>query len=253
MKSSKLWIEYFLGNSTRQRIDWGTAPAISENEISVILKSLQAWQLGETSDGSNLLRAAVLHAERTGDPELVPAMKWFIKEEQKHGNNLGRYLDLIRRPRIRRNWGDSLFRKVRHFNTSMEMWTLAVIAVESAAQIYYQALKTATGCPLLKQICTDILIDEAPHLVFQTERMALIFSMKSFLGKWVRRFGYAVFFFGTALVVWAAHKKLFLAGGIDFEKYLLKMGFQYFRTLFRAGFSEMEGGSALVELRSGVQ
>jgi hypothetical protein len=35
----------------------------------------------------------------------------------------------------------------------METWTLAVIVVESAAQIFYQSLKDATGCRLLKQIC----------------------------------------------------------------------------------------------------
>lgn len=56
----------------------------------------------------------------------------------------------------------------------MELWTLIVLIVESTAQIFYQALKDATNCPLLKQVCTDILIDEAHHITFQTERLALI-------------------------------------------------------------------------------
>jgi hypothetical protein len=45
-------------------------------------------------------------------------------EEQKHGANLGRYLDGIGKKRIQKDWGDTLFRKVRHLNTSMESWTL---------------------------------------------------------------------------------------------------------------------------------
>ena len=61
----------------------------------------------------------------------------------------------------------------------MEIWTLAEITVESAAQIFYQCLKDATNCPLLKQICTDILIDEAYHMDWQTERLGILFESKS--------------------------------------------------------------------------
>ncbi len=33
------------------------------------------------------------------------------------------YIDLISERRVKSNWGDTLFRKVRYFNTSMEIWT----------------------------------------------------------------------------------------------------------------------------------
>jgi hypothetical protein len=66
----------------------------------------------------------------------------------------------------------------------MELWTVAVIIVESTAQIFYQALKDATKCTLLKQICTDILIDEAYHITFQTERLGHdLCKQKQFLKK----------------------------------------------------------------------
>lgn len=238
MKTSRKWIDYFLVNKTRVRVNWLQPPRIRESELATVLRSLQAWQLGETSDGAHLLRAAGRYARRIGDTDYIEAVKLFIQEEQKHGANLGRYLDLIGKPRIRSDWGDTLFRKVRYFNTSMEIWTLAVITVESAAQIFYQALKNATGCPLLKEICTDILCDEGPHLVFQTERLGILFSEKSFLGKWFRRFAYAVFFSGTSLLVWLAHRKLFRAGGVNFERYALKMGQQYFNRIYRTTFAE---------------
>ncbi len=108
-------------------------------------------------------------------------MQLFIKEEQKHGENLGRYLDMIGQPRIKHNWGDTLFRRARHFNTSMESWTLAVLTVENAAQVFYQSLKEATSCILLKQICREILTDEAYHIQFQRERMEQLFEAKSTL------------------------------------------------------------------------
>jgi len=240
MNTSKKWIEYFTFNSTQFRVNWNLVPAITKKEISVILHSLQAWQLGETSDGGHLIRASTIYAKKIGDPDYVEAVSLFIKEEQKHGNNLGRYIDAIGEKRIKNDWGDTLFRKVRYFNTSMEIWTLAVITVESAAQVFYQALKDATGCPLLKEICTDILIDEAYHIDFQTERLDILFDKKTLIGKLAGRNIYTLFFFMTSLLVWFAHKKLFRAGGIDFKKYMRRMKFKYMKTINRVTYLEIK-------------
>ena len=232
MYTSKKWIAHFESNAKQQRVNWNLQPKISEDEISTILSSLQAWQLGETSDGAHLLKASTRYAWRTGNLDYIEAVKLFIKEEQKHGNNLGKYLDLINRRRIKKNWGDTLFRKIRYFNTSMEIWTLAVITVESTAQIFYQCLKDATGCTLLKQICTDILIDEAYHIDFQTERLGILFESKSAIDKNIANMLYTIFFFLITLVVWMAHKKLFEAGGVNFKKFMRKMEYKYIKTIY---------------------
>lgn len=231
MKTSNQWIAHFEANAKQQRVDWFLNTIISDKEIATILPSLQAWQLGETSDGKHLLKAAAIYAAQIKDPAYLEATALFIKEEQKHGNNLGMYLDRIREPRIKNDWGDTLFRKIRYFNTNMEIWTLAVITVESAAQIFYQSLKDATGCTLLKQICTDILIDEAYHITFQTERFAVIFKHKTLFMKAVTPPLYAFFFFSTATVVWMAHKALFRAGGNTFKRYMIRMRYKYNRIM----------------------
>ena len=136
---------------------------------------------------------------------------------------MGAYLDAIQKPRIKHNWGDSLFRKIRYYNANMEIWTVAVITVESAAQIFYQCLKDASSCKLLKEICTDILIDEAYHIDFQTERLQLIIQLKSQWTRLISSIAYPVFFYTTALVIWLAHKNAFKAGKLDFSKYFRKM------------------------------
>jgi len=238
MFTSKKRIAHFEENARHRRVNWNLSPCISPEEIAIILPSLQAWQLGETSDGSHLLNASGKYSIKTGDADYVHAVKLFIKEEQKHGNNLGTYLDLIKKPRIKKNWGDTLFRKIRYFNTSMEIWTLAVITVESTAQIFYQCLKDATGCTLLKQICTDILIDEAYHIDFQTERLGILFESKSDLEKKVINKLYTIFFFSTTLVVWMAHKNLFKAGGVNFKKFMHKMKYKYMKTIYCVAFSQ---------------
>jgi len=233
MKTSNYWIGHFKANALEKRVNWELAPNITSEEKKTILKDLQAWQLGETSEGKHLLAASTLYANKIGDTAYIDAVKLFIKEEQKHGNNLGRYLDIICEPRIKKNWGDTLFRKIRYFNTNMEIWTLAVIIVESTAQIFYQSLKHATQCELLQQICNDILIDEAYHITFQTDRLAIIFEHKSEFSKAWRKTAYKYFFYATACLVWFAHNTVFKAGGNTFAGYLNKMRLKYNKTLLR--------------------
>lgn len=233
MKTSEQWLEHYRQNLREQRVDWSLQPTITPKELEAILPSLQAWQLGETSDGKKLLHASTKYAAAIGDEHYPKAVELFIKEEQKHGNNLGKYLDLIQQPRIKKDWGDSLFRKIRYYNSSMELWTLAVITVESTAQIFYQSMKDATNCPLLKQICTDILIDEAFHIDFQYERFLIIYRSKSKRSQWLNFYFYKLFYFSTILVVWFAHKKAFKAGNNNFNKYWKKMSLKFNKTIAR--------------------
>ncbi len=231
MHSSLYWIDYFNKNLQKERVDWSLAPSLKQTEKNNILASLQAWQLGETSEGINLISAAIKHAKQLDDPHYTDAIRLFIKEEQKHGNNLGRYIDLIAEQRIKRDWGDSLFRKIRGLNTHMEFWTIAVITVESAAQIFYQCLKDATECKLLKQICTDILIDEAAHITFQIERLSLLYCYKNSFMRFISYYFYTIFYFSTILVVWFAHKRLFRAGKVNFNSYWMKMRLKFKKTI----------------------
>jgi hypothetical protein len=175
MNTSQDWLTHFEENLKKERINWSLQPNITAAEKAIIVKSLQAWQLGETSEGKQLMCASELYAKQISDTLYPKVVELFIQEEQKHGRNLGQYLTRIGEKTIQKDWGDSLFRKVRAFNTNMESWTLAVITVESVAQVYYQALKDATKCAFLKQICTDILMDEAYHIEFQTQRMTTIY------------------------------------------------------------------------------
>lgn len=221
---SEFWTDYFAYNAKQHRVDWRLTPQIKPHQRKRVLKSLQAWQLGETSDGAHLLAAARKYARAQNDYLYPVAVGLFIKEEQKHGNNLGRYLDLIGEKRIKKDWGDTLFRKIRYFNSSMELWTLAVITVESVAQIFYQALKDATDCPLLREICDDILIDEERHIDFQTERMLAIYRTHNAFTRPVFFHAYRFFFFATASTVWLAHRKVLRIETPTFFDYLKAMG-----------------------------
>jgi rubrerythrin len=228
---SQFWLDHYQDNLTKQRVNWDISPTITSEERNAILKSLQAWQLGETSDGKHLLAAVQKYAKRIDDPIYPEAVKLFIKEEQKHGSNLGRYIDSIGAKRITKNWGDTLFRKIRYFNTSMELWTITVIIVESAAQVFYQALHDATQCQLLRSICQDILIDEAHHIKFQNERLWTIFQTKGFYNKALSIGLYGLLFFATIHAIWFGHHKAFIAGGVSKKEFMRKMYFKFFNSM----------------------
>ncbi len=231
MHTAEFWTDHFQNNLTVKRINWDIKPNLTNREKAEILYSLKAWQLGETSDGKHLLAAAAKHANQYHEPAYVEAVKLFIKEEQKHGRNLAKYLTAIGEETIQKDWGDYFFRKIRHLNTSMELWTITVLIVESAAQIFYQALSDASNCPLLKSICNDILIDEAHHIKFQNERLWKIFEHKGFYQKALSIGLYGILFFGTIHAVWFGHKRAFRAGGVNKKEFMRQMYYKFFNSL----------------------
>src|SRR5262249_9563108 len=57
------WLTYFQTNVARNRpVPWEQGAAVTTAELRAIARSLQAWQLGETSDGSHLRAAALRYA-----------------------------------------------------------------------------------------------------------------------------------------------------------------------------------------------
>jgi hypothetical protein len=220
VRSSTEWIAWFTRNAAHRRpIPWETgAQGIAEN-IHVIGPSLQAWQLGETSDGAHLLAAARNYAAQIDDPQFVDAVRLFILEEQRHGAALGRCLDLAGVPRIRRDWGDSCFRALRYCWPSMEVWATPVVMVECHAMIYYQAVRRATGSPVLQAVCAQILADEIPHLRFQCERLAILHRKRAAWLLALTMLLHRVLFAGITMAVWVAHRHVFQASGTSFSRY----------------------------------
>jgi hypothetical protein len=218
--TSEQWCIYFARNSGNQReIPWELGADAPFDELAQILPSLRGWQLGETSDGRHLLRAARNYARRVDDQTFVDAVQLFIREEQRHGENLGRFLDLAGVPRANFDWGDWLFRSVRYLLPNMEIWATPVVMVETHAMIYYNALRRASSSRLLQAICRQILNDEVPHIRFQCERLAIIhrFRRPSLLA--LTRFGQTLLFTLITVAIWVGHRRALRAGGYPFRHF----------------------------------
>jgi hypothetical protein len=214
------WLAYFRANLAVCRpIPWERGAEVTPDELSAIAASLRGWQLGETSDGRHLRAAAARYAEQVGDPDYLAAVELFIREEQRHGELIGRFLDLAGVGRARSDWGDRLFRIARYCVTDMEVWTTPVVMVETLAVVYYNALRRATGSAVLRAVCSQILADEVPHLRFQCERLAILFRRRGRRTLRLTMLLQRLFFAAVVALVWAGHRRALRAGGYDWRHY----------------------------------
>jgi hypothetical protein len=218
-RSSAAWRAYFEENAASLlEIPWDHVAELTPGEREIIAESVQIFQIGESSEGKHLLNRAKEYAERADDPEYVEAVKLFILEEQRHGRDLGRFLTLAGVPLLKRAFTDSVFRWLRH-RAGLEVSIAVVIVAEAIANVYYAALRDATGSQVLRTLCEQILRDEVAHVSFQSERLAILRRDRSraylLAANGLHRFLYG----GTCLVVWRKHGPAMKAGGVGFRRF----------------------------------
>ncbi len=219
VETSAYWRDFFLANRARLgEIAWDQL-AIKPEELAEIAESLRSWQLGESSEGTHLRAAARRYADASGDADFAAAIDVFIGEEQRHGATLGRFLDQVGVPRKARDWGDTVFRWSRYFLPNMETWTTPVVMVEVHALIYYNAIRHASACPVLRQICAQILADEVPHIRFQCERLAILLRHRATWLRAVTMLLHRILFTATTLAIWFGHRRALKAGGYGFARF----------------------------------
>src|SRR4051812_48536699 len=106
--SSAQWLDYFHDNALNLlELPWDAGAQITPpgppgaggaqipaGEREAIAASVQEFQLGESSEGRNLISAARRYAEQSGDAAYLHGLLLFIAEEHRHARDLGRFLDL---------------------------------------------------------------------------------------------------------------------------------------------------------------
>ena len=189
------WLRYFRANSAEPRLPWDDGYRLSGAERTVVIESIQQFQLGENAQGRRLLeRAQALDAQYAG------ALRLFIQEEQRHSYFL-----------------HAAFRRLRGF-AGLELRMRVLATAEALAIPYYTALREATGSTLLKSICTRILEEESEHLRFQAFTFGRFGSRRPALLRSFVRAAHRWFLMATTLLVWMEHGLVFRAGGYSLAR-----------------------------------
>jgi|1185.fasta_scaffold193665_1 hypothetical protein len=200
--TSGQWCEYFARNGQGSNLLTREAQVrLSDDEKQAVTKSLQAFQLGESSEGLHLYHCALEYGQKTGDVEYVEAIKLFIREEQRHAQYIARFMCLASIALTRKIFIDGVFRMLRRL-AGLECSISVLITAEIIAEVYYRALYNATQSDFLKAICRQVLSDEKMHVQFQAERLAIIRKHRNKLNSLTTNFLQRFLFAGTILVVW---------------------------------------------------
>jgi len=226
------WIEYFQHNAaTLLTINWDDPYCITPEERRRITRSVQQFQLGESSEGRHVIALAEQYVAWSGDAEYLAALRLFIGEEQRHSRYLARFMQPQRIPRSHKDAVDSIFRLLRRvFN--LELSLLAMLTAEIIAVPYYRSLYAATNSPVLRAICRQILRDEVRHLQFQGETLTKLRAGRNPLYIWSMKAAHRLLLTATTLIVWVQHRPVLAAGGYTLATFWRVNWTQYAR-LFR--------------------
>ena len=215
---SKLWSRHFQQNlSHMDHVPWETDVDIPPHQSETIGRSIATFQLGENSEGGTFKRSGREYAEETGDHEYLNALDMFIKEENRHSDVLGRFMDRQSIPKLEKEWTDSTFRFIRKI-AGLNVCISVLLTAEIIASVYYRALGRATDSPVLLSICEQILTDESHHLVFQASTLTKQRRNWSRLRCWAFNQLQRILMAGTICVVWFEHGAVYQAGGYSFSK-----------------------------------
>ncbi|MFB6258437.1 MAG: ferritin-like domain-containing protein [Flavobacteriales bacterium] len=215
------WLDHFRSNETHlDHIDWRACDHVDEREKAIIRASIQQFQKGENSEGRQLMA----FAKKDGAKDHQEAVRYFIREEQRHSMALGTFMERNGIPRIKEHWVDTVFRRLRKL-TGLENSVRVLLTAEIIAMVYYVALRDATASRTLKAICQQILEDEELHINFQSFTLHRYYHHKSRIRRFLVRNGHRILMTGTFFVVWLHHRSVLKAGGYGFKR--------FYRELFR--------------------
>lgn len=228
MKKFESWRIHFANN--KPYVNWKETHVLSKDELSAIYKSIRVFQKGESSEAKNLLKKASDYVSDQEDQSYFPALQQFIYEENRHSDELGRFMKLHNIPKLEEHWEDNLFRGLRKWS-NLEGSINVLLTAEIMSGSFYNAMFCCTQSNLLKQICTNILVDEDKHIAFQSISLAMFYKKRNFLQRQLMHATRAVFLCGSISLVWVLHRAIFKKAHYTFGEFFSECFATFERTI----------------------
>lgn len=210
----KDWKTYFEKNDAEKlTVDFSQEKELPNALKNRIFPSIRAFQKGEGSDGEYLMKTVRAFAEKSGESDYPEVMELFIKEENQHSAYLKTYMEFHRVTTAKKSFLDAVFRKLRQLG-GLKCEVTILVTAEMIALTYYDALSKCTDSAALKSICSRMLHDEIPHVLFQSYTLSHFRAGRP--ERMVRRLVMHV----TLFFVWCACHKVYRAGGYGYVRFL---------------------------------
>lgn len=228
-----LWTRYFRSNVHHvAAIRFAPLPELSLSEKRRIQHSLARFQSGQNSDGKQHRKKIVA----LGNPELLQACRYFIREEVDHSMLLAQFMNQENIPLKTNDWVNRLFRLSRS-NRGILWTTHTLVSAEILGATYYAALRNLTRSATLESICKVILRDQAQHIRFQNTILCTLYANKPAWKKPYIKFMRALSFYGAALFFYLMFYKVLEKGGYRFHNYfrLVRRSFSWSQRAMQQG------------------
>lgn len=207
------WHAYFASHrNVLEAVPWNEGRTLTGDEKLRITSSVREFQLGESSEGRHLNEFARDYSREKNDPFYYETIKFFIREEQRHSQALGRFMEREGISRLPHSFVDSVFRYLRRY-AGLELSITVLLMAEIISLVYYRALRAATGAPVLRGTCLELLKDERVHLRFHYERLVILRKNYGSLRLGLLGLFQTVLLSGTCLAVWMNHRKVLSTKG----------------------------------------
>ncbi|MBQ7718431.1 MAG: hypothetical protein IJT38_03950 [Clostridia bacterium] len=210
------WYKYLKDNDKQRLIiDFSSEPLLNKAERKLIFPSIKAFQIGEHSDGTILLKAVSKFAAQIDEPTYKNVMASFIKEENFHSYYLAQYMNYHKEPLRKSTFLDRIFRKIRQaggiFLEISVLETAEIIALS-----YYSALANTAkklNSAALVSICEQMLNDELRHIVLQS------YTISRMKINWFKCLFRKLLMKLTTDAVWIAYHHLLKSGNYSYSHF----------------------------------
>ena len=223
--NSELWIEYYRKNTgSFVEPDWSEPCGMDAGGARVaLINSLAIFQLGETGDGSTLLKWAARESAHDVRLQGYPAaVKLFIREENFHAEMLARMVTHLGGTLRKKHWAAWAFNRIRKLIPRLEYEIQILLSAELIARAYYALLARHVLEPAIQACCARLVRDEIKHIAFHAEFFRERFEswMPMAIQLWKAQFKFL--FLLAERLVWANHRPAFVALGITKEQFCIR-------------------------------
>lgn len=206
------WLNHFHGSATRPRdVDWEQGVQVDPAILEPVLRSLQSFQRGLTSPGTNL-RTKV---RKSCPPEYAECVDLYVGEKAIHAELLMKLIWALGGEPARRAWPDFFFRRTRRrLDWTRELMLL--LTAEMASMPFFRILANQVGCPLINDVIEIIIEDQAYHLGFHIDHLREAMAGRDGMEKLAVQQAWGAMFGSTLMVVMADNREVFEA--LDYPK-----------------------------------
>lgn len=164
------WRRYFEQNARWPVPELGVLPSLPIARRAHLTRSLQKFQLGETSEG-RLAHQVDGFEDPAVDDDFRACIKLFVREEGRHARVLGLCVRTLGAGLLERHWTATAFTFIRR-GLGVRTKLLVALAAEVVGGTFYGQLASALDESGLSSALRQISADEDAHLAFQTDFFA---------------------------------------------------------------------------------